>query len=486
MSAIDKSKFFQWIGYKPHPQQLAFHNSQARFRIACCGRRFGKSTMAARDLEPHLFLHNKRFWIVGPTYDLAEKEFRVIWDDLIIGKQFGKDKRVKKAYNKRSGDMFIEFPWRTRVEARSADHPENLVGEALDGIIISEAAKQKEETWKRFIRPALTDKRGFATFPTTPEGFNWLHELWQLGQNPDHPLYESWQFPSWENSAVYPMGKEDPEIRDLQNTTSEEWFAQEIGAEFNAFVGKIYGEFQEKDHVRKIQFNPAWPNYIAFDWGFTNPLAAIEFQISPRDEIFVWREHYIRGLTLGEHVQRMKDRDQPIGYHIDMGFGDAADPEAAASMSQMLVATYCDSKAKENWRQGVEVVKRFLKRRKDGSFGFYVDFSCTNTIREFNNYRSKEPVKGNNVPEMGQKQDDHALDAIRYALVHLYVLGANNHLSQIYTLETLAATAQQERRYIDTFQGTTGNRVDEFLSLSTLSTMSGMESGSLFTRGGRF
>src|SRR5689334_14508409 len=112
---IDKMAFFNRIGYTPHSKQMLYHKSKARFRLPCCGRRMGKSTMAARDLEPELFMADRRYWIVGPTYDLAEKEFRVIWNDLIIGLGMGKDKRIKKAYNKRSGEMYIEFPWQTRV-----------------------------------------------------------------------------------------------------------------------------------------------------------------------------------------------------------------------------------------------------------------------------------------------------------------------------------------------------------------------------------
>src|SRR6266542_1190862 len=111
---IDRAAYFDLIGYKPHAGQWKYHNSKARFRCPCCGRRFGKSTMASRDLEPKLLQPKKRFWIVGPTYDLGEKEFRVIWDDMIVKLRLGRDKRVKKAYNRRSGDMYIEFPWQTR------------------------------------------------------------------------------------------------------------------------------------------------------------------------------------------------------------------------------------------------------------------------------------------------------------------------------------------------------------------------------------
>ena len=261
VDAATKRKWFEAIDYKPFKEQSEYHYSGARFKTAVCGRRFGKSTMSAKDMEPELFVPGRYFWIVGPSYDLGEKEFRIIWDDIMIKHGLIRDKRIKKSYNVKSGSMYIEFPWRTRLEVRSAQHPESLVGEGLDGAILAEAAKHKRETWERFIRPALADKRGWADFTTTPEGQNWVYNMYRFGQHPDLPEYESWRFPSWMNTEVYPGGREDKEIKLLERTTSHEWFLQEIGADFSAFVGKIYGEWDEQKHIKKLEYNPAWPNY---------------------------------------------------------------------------------------------------------------------------------------------------------------------------------------------------------------------------------
>lgn len=439
---IDMAAFFHGIGYEPHQPQWEFHRSMARFKVAVCGRRFGKSTMAARDLEPRLFLPNKRYWIVAPTYDLGEKEFRVVWNDLIVGKGLGKNKKVKKAYNKKQGNMFIEFPWGTLLEVRSADHPENLVGEALDGVIMSEAAKQKVETWERMIRPALSDKRGFATFPTTPEGYNWIHKLYQRGKDPSHEGWAAWRMPSWANTVIYPGGRNDPEILEIEASTIPDWFDQEIGALFSAFVGKIYGEFDEEQHVQTVEYDPALPNYIAFDWGFSNPMAAIEFQVTPRDEIRVWREHYKAYTTLNDYLAEMKARPQPEGYKVDLCFGDAADPDAIMTVNKDFAPCMGDPLAKENWRQGVMTVKKFLKLHDTGlvadEFGtpilrprLFVDHSCKWTIHEFNNYRTPKPVMGKNAPEMGHKVEDHIMDALRYGLMHLFEIGVQHHLSDV-------------------------------------------------------
>jgi hypothetical protein len=443
---LDKEAFFKKIGHVPHSRgQWEYHRSNARFRVPVCGRRYGKSTMAGRDLEPKCFEENRRYWIVGPTYDLGEKEFRVIWTDLIVNQKLGRHKRVRKAYNKNQGQMFIEFPWQTRVEVRSAQHPESLVGDNLDHVIMSEAAKHKEETFIRFIRPALADRRGGADFPTTPEGQNWLYTYWQHGQDEDMPDYESWRFPSWENPIVYPGGREDREILDIEGTTSYEWFMQEIGADFTSFVGKIFGEFDETVHVRHHTFNPAWTNYIAFDWGFVNPLAAIEFQVDPFDNVYVWREHYKSYWRLEQHLEFLKNREQPDGYHLDGAFGDAADPEAASYVSAHLVPCMAEPEAKDNWRQGIEVVKRFLKTYQVGvadEYGtpleepkFYLDSSCKETRKEFLNYRAKENFDSQ-TPEatknsVAVKENDHGLDALRYALVSLFELGAKHHLREV-------------------------------------------------------
>jgi hypothetical protein len=435
---IDQEALRAKIGYKPHPQQELYHNSKARFRIATCGRRFGKTTMGARDLEPKLFIPDRMYWIVGPTYDLGEKEFRVIWNDLIVKMGLGREKRIKRSYNKKQGDMKIEFPWNTNLYVKSGDHPDLLVGDALDHVIMAEAAKHKQETFERYIRPSLADRRGGADFPTTPEGHNWLYNMWLMGRDDTLPEYESWRFPSWANPVLYPGGFDDPEIQLMRRTMSPEEFEQEIAADFSSFAGKIFPEWDTAVHVTNLQFNPNWKNYIAFDWGYTNPLAAIEFQVSPSDEVYVWREHYQAYWTVEQHCEFLRNRTQPPGYHLDLAFGDAADPEAAAVVSKYLVQCATDPRAKENWREGIDLVRSFMRDREHGQDefgtpqykpGFFIDHSCKFTIAELDDYKAPPSVKGKNVPEFGMKMQDHAIDALRYGLMHVFRLGSIYSLS---------------------------------------------------------
>lgn len=457
---VDKASLFDKLDFNPMPHQLEYHSSEARFRVVCAGRRTGKSTMAGHDRIASLLRPRQLGWIAGPTYDLASKEFRVMWDALIIGMGLGRDKRVKRNYSVKQGDMYIELPWGSRVEVRSAAHPEKLVGEGLDWLIMAEAAKQNQDTWEKYLRPALADKRGEADFVSTPEGKNWFYRLWKLGLGAN-PEYQSWRFPSWVNLEVFPGGENDPEIQLLRETTIEEWFLQEIAAEFTAVVGRIFSEFDEEVHVLRApyEFRPEWPNYIAFDWGFANPLAAIEFQVAPDDTIYVWREHYHSYRTLEWHVATLKNQEQPHGYRLDMAFGDAADPDAVAYVSQHLVTCLANPDSK-TWLPGIRLMKRFLKpeQQSDSDLDeyerpilrphYYVDRSCENHIAEMTGYRTKKNVGPNEFTGAGvidRKAPDHTIDAIRYGLMHLFEVGVQHHLSDIYPVRAVGQRPEHIR-----------------------------------------
>lgn len=452
---ISKNAYFQTINYKPHPRQQEYHDSQARFKGAVAGRRFGKSLMAGRDLEPELLVPGGRYWIVGPTYDLGEKEFRVVWDDMIIAKGLGDAKGVRKAYNKQQGNMYIEFPWQTRLEVRTADRPENLVGESLDGVIMSEAAKHKQETWAKYIRPALADRRGWASFPTTPEGMNWIYDLWQLGQDPNRPEYASWRFPSWENSAIYPGGFEDPEIQLLLATLARDEFDQEIAALFTSFVGKIFPDFSEETHVKDFGYNPMWPNYMCYDFGFVNPFVCAEVQIDPMDNIWIWREYSGRGMSVDQHAQKINSREQPDGYKIDLATGDAADPASSNDVSRFITPCLSLPEAKADWREGIDMVNRFVRLRSstevtdrhdtpaDDVPKLFVSRDCPKIIREFSNYKSQKGTPARSPKEVARNVDDHFMDALRYLLVTIYKLGATHSLSD--TMPELGAGVDYHR-----------------------------------------
>jgi len=436
-----KAFIFDKIGYKPHSaKQQAIHDSDARFKILACGRRYGKTTFGANELTAALFDVDKPgyYWIVGPKYTTAEKEFRIVYFNIMKKMGLGGHKGVKKAYNAKQGDMVIELPWGSLLEVKSAQHQDTLLGEGLSGVIMAEAARHTSDTWEQYVRPALSDKKGWAIFTSTPRGYNWYQGLWRLGQDRvKYPWYESWRLPAWENPIAYPGGRNDPEILDIEENGSPQWFAQEIEAKFTAFAGKIYDEFDPEIHVKDIEYRPAWTNVWFLDYGFNNPFCCYDVMIDAEENFYVWREYQVADMTTMEHAQILKARDNPRGFHVDWGAGDPRGPDAARTIAMITgVQVYSDDIASlphEGWALGIEHVKRLLKVQPTGLPRLTIDRSCTNLIRQMDQLHRPDPKEERNSVEGQHKHDDHGPDAIRYGIGQYFENGAGSSLSDIYS-----------------------------------------------------
>lgn len=440
---IDKYSLFEKIDYIPHSiGQRDYHNSPSRFRVACCGRRYGKSLMAGHELTVKMFVPESINWIVAPKYVLGEKEFRVVWRDF---KKLGLQSRCKTHYNIDQGRMDIYFPdLDSSLVVKSAERPDSLVGEGIDHVCMSEAAKHRRSTWEMYIRPALADKHGSADFPSTPQGFNWYKGLYDLGQEERLEEYSSWRFPSWENRVIFPGGRDDPEIKNTEEQVSEMFFNQEIGAEFTSMEGMIYPEFREDIHVRSFNYNPAWKTWWALDFGYTDPFVCLDIQIDPMDRVWVWNEYQISGKTTYEHGIILKNRDNPAQFHVD---AIAADPKGADEIATLAWVLGSIQAHSVGWILGIEQVKRHLKIRSDDKPGLFIHPRCINLIRQMKNLRSKSGREDRNAPEGQHDYDDHGPDALRYFFNEYYVMGGNTSLKDLYDTAHRGSEAESFFRY---------------------------------------
>lgn len=438
---IDRRELFKALKYAPHSvDQWDAHESHARFKIPCCGRRWGKTTFAANEMTFQMFRPDSYFWIVAPSYAVGEKEFRIIHKNFVARlPQFKGMKGFRVTNNVKQGDMRIELPWGTVLEVKSADRPDSLLGEGLDGVIFSEAATHSVRTWEMYIEPALLDKNGFAIFPSTPRGYNWYEGLWRLGQIPGQELYKSWRFPSWTNKAIFPLGEQDPNIIRIKEKTPKPVFDQEYGAKFTAFEGQIYEDFDPTFHVvDEIMYNPMWNNYQAFDFGFVDPFVCLDIMVDIMDNVYVWREYMLSGKTTWAHGQYLFNpanpdgyRINPPGYHVDGRYADPRGADEIATLQSMCGSIEAPA---VSWLDGITTIQRFLMLQSDGKPKiFFSRRGCPNLIRQFEQLRHKSVKEGQNVKNEGQHDyDDHGPDALRYFFGPHFFLRLNAHLSDVY------------------------------------------------------
>lgn len=427
---VSMGRVFNRVLYDPHTGQRKIHTSGARHRVADAGRRFGKSTAGGRELTVmgiqayHLqnYLREvgeqRRLWIVGPNYDDAEREFRVLYNDM---------KRLKIPMDRpgtyytpgqQGGHTLSLWDGAFIVECRSADHPESLDGEGLNFVIMAEAAKMKRSVWSKFIRPALADKRGSSLWNSTPEGKNHFYEAWQKGQDPNNPAWASWRLPSWINDHVFPGGRQDPEILEMESDLSTEKFKQEVGAEFTEYVGRVFKDWDEEIHVRNLRFNPKWPLYGAVDYGFTNPNVWLALQVDEWDNVYILGEFYRSGLDANEFANELQR--WPLAANARRFYPDPASPGDTRILEKALRIRATKSTGGE-LKHRLEYIRQWLKPvplhvpEEKRQPKLLVDRSCHNVIREFDAYRypddpSEEKKRENREEPM--KKDDHTPEAL--------------------------------------------------------------------------
>jgi hypothetical protein len=342
---LRKDLYFTKTGYEPHKGQKKIHYTPSRFRVISNGRRWGKTFMGAKEVEPCAFSLSaitgkpQTGWIVGPQYQDAEKEFRIIYDTF---RSLGVDKHsLKFVNNPDNGSMHIKTNWGFELLCKSAKHPETLVGEGLDFVLMVEAGRHRRRTWGQYLRPALSDKRGWAIFSGVPEGRSensLLYALWSRGQDLRYPQWQSWRMPSWTNNIVFPGGRNDPEILEAEGDLTEDEFARQYGAQFVEKTGAVMQEWDDEIHLKNLRYNPGWPVYGAVDYGFTNPFVWLWIQVDEYANAYVIRERRwtqkdtveIANEMLADPVDRMLI-DNLVAF-----YPDPAEPDDTLTLSRML------------------------------------------------------------------------------------------------------------------------------------------------------
>lgn len=473
--------------FDPHTAQLEIMESEARMKICPCGRRMGKSNFGGHEFIPEairaktvantLAARGQRleFWIVGPEYADSEKEFRVFYDKAKkLGMEFD---RPGTYYSVQTGDMVVSL-WDGAfiLQAKSEARPTSLVGEALSGVIMAEAAKMKEITWTQLIRPTLADFGGWALFTSTPEGKNWFYRMYLDAIKVNNPGWAGFRMPSWRNPHVFRqptldsdvkrlmhlMNEHpeftafeiiksqnlviDPEIAQMANDLTIPMFQQEVAAEFTDFVGKVFKEFDEETHSRLLPYNEGWETIGAVDYGYRNPNVWLLIQIGPWGEINIIDELYQENLTPTEFANEILRRGL-VPSNCHEFYPDPASPGDTATLENIFLRNGRNCRARPNTggelSDRLNLIRLSLKDRVNDTElnapnwkskeivpdkrrpRLMISTRCVKTLYEMGEYRYPEK-KDENVEtsvkrfESPLKKDDHTVEALGRFLVGRY------------------------------------------------------------------
>lgn len=307
-----KDLYFEQTSYAPHQGQRVIHYDPTRHRAVSNGRRWGKTLLGGKEAEAEAFIKNflgkpKMGWIIGPEYSDCEKEFRVLYNTF---KSLGIDKVSSKFLNNvESGSMHIKTSWGFDVQCRSAKHPDSLVGEGLDFVLCVEAGRLHRRTFTEYVRPALSDTRGWSLMTGVPELASdtaLLYWAYERGQDQTKLQWNSYRMPSWNNTVVFPGGRNDPEILEAEDDLTEDEFNRQYGGEFVERIGRVMKQWDDDTHlVSGLDYDPRFPLYAAVDYGYTNDWVWLWIQVDTWGYLRVIAEERWQGMDTDEITDYM-------------------------------------------------------------------------------------------------------------------------------------------------------------------------------------
>lgn len=385
---------------------MIFHKAQAtiasdthRFRVVNCGRRFGKTILSVYEMIALASgKENGSVAYIAPTYqqarDIAWNQLKSICQPII--KQVNESRLEITIINKFSGI--------SRIVLRGWESVETLRGQAFDLLVLDEVSSYKNFwlNWQEVLRPTLTDRMGQTLFISTPKGFNHFYDLFNFRRTDKD--YASFHFTSYENPFI-PV----EELEKAKKELPEDRFAQEYLADFRKTAGLVYKEFSRDMHVYKGDYKDVMKGEIkvfgGVDFGFTNPAAVITIRKDKDANYFVSEEWYQRNNTDAQIADYVKALRWNECY---------PDPESASGVEELKrrnVNTREVLKAKDSVRNGINVVRELFKANR-----LFIHESCKNLIWELETYSYPDKKADHNEEENPIKENDHALDALRYAL----------------------------------------------------------------------
>ena len=419
--------------------QTAVWNDPHRFKVICAGRRSGKSTLAQLIVIDWATRNIGNYYIISPTYKQAKS---IHWNEIRKIIPTGLIAKTNET------DLSITLKNGSVIELKGAENPDALRGIKLRGLVIDEIASIRNWgwLWSEVLRPTLTDYEAPTIFISTPKGYNHFYELFKQGEMVENDQYKSWRFTSYDNPYI---PKE--EIDNAKQELTEDTFAQEYLADFRKYTGLVFKDFQREIHViEPFKVPDSWSIYRGIDFGSTNPTAVLWIACDSDENWFVIDEHYQTGETIDFHAGVINSKST---RSILASYGDPSGAQWIQEFAQRgIYITPANKETGTNFnswvRFGIEKVSEKLKKvpgrfnssvqragnnhglpggslepstQSSGEPGLYVFSACTNLIREFETYRWKEKsvtqAQDLNEPDVPEKANDHAMDALRYFAV---------------------------------------------------------------------
>ena len=303
------------LGFAPFPHQIAARALRllARFVVLVWHRRAGKTVWAVVELLLAAAVCPKERGSFGYVAPQLKQAKGVVWDYL----QHYARKFPGVVINQ--AELWVEIPspaGGARVRLFGADNPDNIRGLYFDGIVLDEVADMTPSIWGEIVRPALTDRQGWAIFIGTPKGVNLFSELYYRA------LKELGWAADLKRASETGVLRAD-ELEQARREMTEAQYAQEMECDFAASVDDVLLRLDDVLAAQKRTISEPEYTYAAKVLGVdVARYGGDRSVIFPRQGLVAFNPKVISGFDLMQvsgAVAETIDRWQPDATMIDVG-----------------------------------------------------------------------------------------------------------------------------------------------------------------------
>lgn len=201
------------------------------------------------------------------------------------------------------------------------------------------------------------------------------------------------------------------EIERLEREDASMWRIYGLG-ERGLRRTAIFSRFDYCDNFPENVDETIW----GLDFGYNNPTALIRVGLKD-GELYFEERLYKSGLTNAELIGQMETLNVPKN---EVMYADCAEPQRIEEISRAGWLVYPADKSKDSVRKGIDTLKSKM---------VHIVKSSVNMIRDWKAYSWKMDKNGEIRDQEPVKFNDHACDAVRYA-VHTHL--QNNVTVEIY------------------------------------------------------
>jgi PBSX family phage terminase large subunit len=322
----------------------------------------------------------------------------------------------------------FRYPNGARFLVGGLDNPTKTLSSEYDIVYVQEATELSENDWEfltRSLRWGVVPYQQMLADCNADSPYHWLKQRVDRGattmldsRHEDNPLL-------WDGTTWTPFGT--AYIARLDALTGVRKERLRYGR-WAAAEGLVYDGFDRAIHlIDRFEIPASWRRIRSIDFGYSNPFVCAFWAIDPDGRMYLYREIYRSQRIVSDHAIQINALS--AGERIEASVADH-DAEDRATLRASGITTV---PAQKQISVGIQKVQERLRVAGDGKPRIFIlrdslverdDLLVEAkkpyaTEQEIGSYVWPKGIDGKAVKEVPVDLDNHGMDAMRYAVMHV-------------------------------------------------------------------